>query len=467
MTTNTIVIGLQYGDEGKARFVDQLAADHDIVVRFNGGANAGHTVVANGKKLALRQVPAGIFYPETQLYIGSGCMVNLAKIVQEINELSDAEIEVSSRLKIAARAGVIQPHHILLDKWLGKDIGTTGNGIGPAYADRCYRMWEGRQTSISFGDLVCEPERMFMIMKAQLESVCKNYSLEIETGLTELSDMKAALEICKEFIEKDPLFLSKEMEKGKSTLAEGAQSVMLDVTNGTTPYVTSSSTVAAAAHVGGDIPLNFTPTVLGVAKAIMSRVGHGPFVSETGSPNAEAYCMSRNEDDTPKYSRLVEDEYDHATMLRSEDSFDQSKALRHYSGEYGVGTKRPRRIGALDLIQLNYAIKSNAVTELILTKCDLLNLYSKTAKGQIPLVTGYTLNGVEIDYYPATTSILAEIEPVFTFLPSFTEDISKCTKSSELPQALLDYLKFISEFIDCKIRGIGVGPERDEYIPLT
>lgn len=467
MNANTIVVGLQYGDEGKARFVDQLAANHDIVVRFNGGANAGHTVVAQGKKLALKQVPAGIFYPDTQLYIGSGCMVNLVKLMEEISSLNDADIEVNSRLKIAAQAGVIQPHHILLDQWLGKEIGTTGNGIGPAYADRCYRMWEGRQITISFGDLVSEPQKMLETMEAQLRSVCDTYSLNLEPGLQELEAIKTALETCKNFIEADPLFLAKQMNSGKSALAEGAQSVMLDVTSGTTPYVTSSSTVAAAAHVGGDIPLNFPVTVLGVAKALMSRVGHGPFVSEEGGPEAEAYCMARNEDGTPKYSREVESAYDHEALLASEDAFEKSKALRYYSGEYGVGTKRPRRIGALDLVQLNYAIKRNAVTELILTKCDLLNLYAKTANGHIPLVTGYQLNGKDIDYYPATTSELAKITPTYTYLPCFSEEITHCRTQAELPQELLDYLSFIEKFLNCKVRGIGVGPERDEYVALN
>lgn len=466
MNRPTVIVGLQYGDEGKARFVDQMAADHDLVMRFNGGANAGHTVVYNGKTLALRQVPAGVFHPGRQLYLGAGCMINLVKLVQEINEISETGIEIKSRFKIAARAGVIQPHHILLDRWLGKSIGTTGNGIGPAYADRCYRVWDGRQISISFGDLVYETEKMFKNMEDQLKFICKTYNLDLEAGMKDLEAMHEAFEHCKGFIVNDPLFLSKQLEIGKTVLCEGAQSVMLDVANGTIPYVTSSSTIATAAYTGGNIPAKNPIKVIGVAKAIMSRVGHGPFVSEMGGPEAEAYCMARNEDGTPKYNRTVEDTYDHEALIKSDSMFVVSKAFRHYSGEYGVGTKRPRRIGALDLIQLRYAIQSNSVTELILTKCDLLNLYSKMANPKIPLVTGYKINGELIDYYPATTAVLDKIEPVYTYLPAFSESIDGVTDKNDLPAALIDYLEFVSDFIGCPFRGIGTGPERNEFISL-
>ncbi len=460
----TIVIGLQYGDEGKARFVDQLANENDIVARFNGGANAGHTVVANGKKFALRQVPAGVLHPEKKLYIGSGCVVNIVKLFQEIGSLEQVNIEVSSRLKIAARAGVIQPHHILMDKILSGSVGTTGNGIGPAYADRCIRSWQGRTVAINIAMLVNETETSLQIMRDQLTEFGSLFNVEIESYAPEISKIEQHITSLKPLVEANPLYMTNQAKKGDKILFEGAQAVMLDVCQGTTPFVTSSQTIAAAAYTGGDLPPNFHGKTIGIAKAIMSRVGFGPFVSEFGGQESEKYCMSFTEEGKPKFDRDYENKLPLEELLKSNDEFELSKAIRNFSGEYGTVTGRPRRIGALDLVQLKYAIQTNGVDEFILTKCDLLSLFSKTASGKIPLITAYEIDGKQVTSMPATATELRKAKPITTYFDGFTEDISEIRNSEAIPHNLKLLLSSIEDFVECKLAGIGVGPDREQFV---
>ena len=458
-----VIIGTQYGDEGKARVVDGKAKDYDIIARFNGGSNAGHTVVVNGQKVALQQVPSGIFYDDKLMYVGSGCVMNIAKLKKELDGLKAGGISVANRFKISPQAAVVQPHHILIDKIIGKEVGTTGNGIGPAYSDRALRMWGDRLLNITMGDLLDDSEKYFKIMEENFQFFAKLYGYE-EQSTDSMEEMKRGLVEVLQFIEKDTLFLQKKVVGGARVIFEGAQAFMLDVNKGSIPYVTSSSTIASAAYTGGDLSPNYHRNTIGVAKAVMSRVGHGPFTSEFGRERSEEYCMSFNPDGSSMYGKPTEAEYDLDQLIASEDPLEVGKALRILSGEYGTVTQRPRRIGALDLVQLAYAVKVNGITSLALTKCDLLNSYARTKGGQIPLVTGYELDGERIDYVPGSTSVYRRVNPIIEYRPGFSEDISSIREFDKLPAALIDLLSEIEEKAGCKIEGIGVGPGRDQYV---
>ncbi len=458
-----IVIGLQYGDEGKARIVDMIAEEYDIIARFNGGANAGHTVeTKDGGKVALNQVPSGIFYPEKILYTGSGCVVNFEKLAVEIEKIEKIGISLDGRFKISPQASVIQPHHVIIDSMTGQSLGTTRNGIGPAYADRANRMIIDRLTNIRVGDLNDNPEHYFTKVRDNLVFAVQIGKLEIDID-DEMNKMQNAFEKVKKYIEVDPLYLQKQVEAGKNVLFEGAQAVMLDVTKGSVPYVTSSNTIAAAAYTGGDLSPQYHRKTIGVAKAIMSRVGYGPFPSEFGGKKSEEHCMAQDEG-KPKYGRQVEEECDLEKHLSSGDEFQMGVALRILSGEYGVVSTRPRRVGALDLVQLNYAIKMNGVTELAINKFDLLKEYSRTAKGQVPLVTSYKLNEKEIDYMPASTSTYYETEAIYDYHEGSDQDLSTMTSPSELPSEMQDLVTYIEKATGTKMFGIGVGPERNQFV---
>ena len=467
-----VVIGMQYGDEGKARIVDNLASGYDVIARFNGGANAGHTIELNGVKVALKQVPSGIFYPEKILYIGSGCMVNLEKLadevaaLEEINVESVPKIDLSQRLKISGQVSVIQPHHMLIDAVTGGEVGTTKNGIGPAYADKAIRMNGSRLANIRIGDLVEDRDYYFKIMAENLEAAAKIYGIDVSEGKKLLESFKKGFEKIAGHVEIDPLFLQRKVENGAKVLFEGAQSFMLDVTKGSVPYVTSSNTAAAAAFLGGDLAPKYYRKTIGISKAIMSRVGHGPFPSEFGGSESEKYCMEAEKDGSPKFGKSVEAKYNIPELIKSDKALDVGKAVRIVSGEYGTVTSRPRRVGAFDLVQLAYAVKANGVSELVINKCDLLNVYALTINGKIPLVKAYELDGKKIDFVPASTKTYYRTSPVIEYHDSFPDDISSVRDAEKLPKALTELLKEIENFTGCKVTGVGVGPARDQFVSL-
>jgi adenylosuccinate synthase len=458
-----IVLGLQFGDEGKARVIDNLAADYDIIARFNGGSNAGHTIEQGDTKIALHQIPSGIFYPNTTLYIGSGCVVNIEKLADELQSVIDLGIDLTKRLKISSLASVIQPHHLLLDELLGKQIGTTKNGIGPAYADRAMRMYEDRLVNIRLADLVDDENKFFDLMIQNVAQAQKRFG----TGenKTDIEALKKAFAKIKPFVELDPLYIEKRVGEGASVLFEGAQSVMLDISRGSVPYVTSSSTIAAAAYSGGDLSPKYHRKTIGVVKAVMSRVGYGPFPSEFGGRQSETYSLE-TENGKSKYTKESEKSQDIDTLIKSDDPFQVGIALRVLSGEYGATTGRPRRVGCLDLVLLTHAVKMNGVDELFITKCDVLREYSKTKANKLPLVTGYTLDGKPIDYVPGATSAFYRVEPVIEKREAFSEDISGVRSFDKLPQAVQDFVKEIEKTSNCRVMGLGVGPNREQYISL-
>lgn len=461
-----VLLGLQYGDEGKARVVDFLAPDYDIIARFNGGANAGHTVeTKEGGKVALNQIPSAIFYPDKLLYIGSGCVLNPVKLKAEIEKIKKIGVHLENRLYISCQTSVIQPHHIYIDAILGGSIGSTKNGIGPCYVDKAYRMFGERLVNVRTGDLLGDPKYYFQVVEKNLLEAITNFDLKISNPNDVLMEFRNAFEGIKQYIQPDTLFLQKKVEAGSKVLFEGAQAVMLDITKGSVPYVTSSNTIASAAYTGGDLSLNFHRKTIGVAKAIMSRVGHGPFVSEFGRGRSEKYCMEI-EDDKPKYGQAIELKYDIEKLIKSEDEFEFGKALRILSGEYGTVSTRPRRVGAFDIVQLNYAIKMNGVSELIINKADLLKEYSRTKKSLIPLVVSYKLDNREIDYVPGSINSYYRVEPIIKDLQSFTEDISSIRNYNKLPLALKNFVKEVETRTTCRVSGLGVGPEREQFIKI-
>jgi len=458
-----VLVGLQYGDEGKARIIDMIAPGYQVIARFNGGPNAGHTIEQQGKRVALHLIPSGVFYPEMILYVGSGCVVNLEKLVEELKDLKGLGVDLTGRLHISGQASVIQPHHLVVDSQECRLIGTTGNGIGPAYSDRALRVSGNRYVNIRLEDLVSDTNASLDYIKDNLQETLKRYrSVGFDLNVN-MDSLKRALEAVAPYVEHNTLFMTKQVISGNNVLFEGAQSFMLDNVKGTFPYVTSSTTVAGSAYTGGDLPPNHHRKTMGVAKAIMSRVGHGPFVSEFGGKESERYCM---EDSGRKHTKDFEAALNPEELLRSEDPFKVGIALRILGNEYGASTGRPRRTGSLDLMQLAYAIRCNGVDELFLNKCDLLTDFSRTFMKGIPVVDGYKLDGRDIDYVPSSTSDHDRISHHVRILPGFDKPIGDVRENKDLPQELLAFLEEIKGFCACHIAGIGVGPSREQFVML-
>ncbi len=460
-----VLIGLQYGDEGKARVVDMIAKDYDIIARFNGGANAGHSIETDdGLKVALNQVPSGIFHSNTLLYSGSGCVIDFPRLAKEIANLEDLGIDLTGRFFISPQATVVQPSHYLIDGIGGGEVGTTKKGIGPAYADKAYRMLGTQLKNIRTGDMVDDPEGLFMVMRQNLKDTIQAYRLDASEIEPLMEDQRRGFEAVKKYILDDPLFLEKKVREGNSVLFEGAQSAMLDVTKGYVPFVTSSQTIAAAAFTGGDLPPHYHRKTIGIAKAVMSRVGHGPFPSEFGGKRSESYCMEANADGSPRYGQAIESAYDLEALLMSEDPFEVGQAMRVLSHEYGTVSTRPRRVGSFDLALLDYTIRTNGVDELFITKCDTLNVYSRTTDAAMPVTVGYKLDDQVIDYVPATTLRYYRAEPVIEFMEAFSEDITDVRKEQDLPAALLGFIKRVEHETGTKVIGIGTGPRRNQAV---
>lgn len=456
-----VLVGLQYGDEGKARVVDMIAQEYDIIARFNGGPNAGHTVVTDQGTLALKHIPSGVFYPDMVLYIGSGCVVNPTILKKELEQVAALGLKVAGRMFLSSRCSVIQPHHILQDSLTGAGIGTTKNGIGPCYADRALRMDRDRRLNITLRDLVRDPN-VFSHIEANLEAFLTHYpEADREEGYRMLEQLRTDAAIVHDFITEDPLFVEDLVRGGKNILFEGAQSVMLDVVRGSLPYVTSSYTVAAAAYTGGDLSPQFHRKTIGVAKALMSRVGYGPFFSEIGGIASRDYCMA---DGGRAHSREYEATLNAEALLASDNELDIGIGLRIKSREYGTVTGRPRRIGMMDAEQLRFVARTNGVEEVFLTKCDLLSCFAHTKWKALPLITGYGKGSQSLPGFPLEELHQEEITPIIKEFAPFEEDISAARTPEVLPESLKEFLRAIESHAGCRIIGIGVGPGRDQSV---
>jgi len=423
------IFGAQWGDEGKGKIIDLLAREADYVVRYQGGANAGHTVVVDGQKFVLRLVPSGILHAGKVNVIGNGVAVDPLALFQELDELAQRGIAVDpSRLRVSAGAHVIFDHHRRIDalseRWRGAGrIGTTGRGIGPCYADKAAR------TGLRVADLL-EPARLRVRLTAALteknaliEAVHHEAPFDLAESLTRYGKVAERLA---PFVGDTGAEVRAAWKRGKSILFEGAQGAMLDIDHGTYPYVTSSSTGTDGIGTGAGFPATRVERVLGVTKAYCTRVGEGPFPSE----------------DTGK----------------------DGETIREVGNEFGSVTGRPRRCGWLDLVALRYALDLNGATGLVLTNLDVLSVFD-----EIPVCVAYDVPGQRgpLSEYPAHLPDLAPVRPRFERRPGWRSDIGGARRFAELPKAARDYVQWVEERIGIPIELVSVGPEREAVVPRT
>ena len=416
--TVQVIVGTQWGDEGKGKITDILAETQDIVVRFQGGNNAGHTVVVGETTFKLHLIPSGILYDTCVCMIANGVVVNPQFLFDEIETLKGKGIDVTpDRLKISSLAHVILPFHQALDlqeesKRHEQKIGTTGKGIGPCYTDKIARR------GIRVQDLL-NPDRLRKkIEKHRWDLYLPD--VEIEPVIEQYQEWGRRL---KPFVVDSSLYVNQAIEAGKHIIMEGAQGVMLDIDHGTYPFVTSSNTVSGGACTGVGIGPHKIDSVIGVTKAYVTRVGQGPFPTELLDETGEL--------------------------------------LRQVGGEFGTTTGRPRRCGWLDLVVLKYAVRVNGITEICLTKLDVLD-----GLDEIKVCTHYrTPEGIQ-DEFPLDLDDFSDSEPVYVTLPGWKSDTSKLTEYADLPEKAKKYVQFISEFCGVKIKMISVGTRRRQTIHL-
>ena len=420
-----VIVGAQWGDEGKGKATDLLGPRVDYVVKPNGGNNAGHTVVVNGQKFELKLLPAGILSDNAVPVIGNGVVVNPEALFAEIDGL-EARGADTSRLKISANAHLVAPYHQTMDKvterFLGKRaIGTTGRGIGPAYMDKVGRLGV-RVQDILDESILRQKVEASLDQKNQI--LVKIYNRRaIDPG--EVADgLLAHAERIRPYVVDVARVLNKGLDEGKVVLFEGAQAHHLDVDFGTYPYVTSSNPIAAGACTGSGVGPTRIDRIVGIAKAYTTRVGEGPFPTELCDDDGE--------------------------RLRSE------------GGEYGVTTKRPRRCGWFDALVVQQAVMINSVTDLFLTKLDVL-----TGWERIPVCVGYDIDGERTDIMPVTQSDLHHAKPVYEFLDGWSEDISTARSFDDLPRNCQAYVRRLEELVGTRVSGIGVGAGRDESVVIN
>jgi adenylosuccinate synthase len=415
----TILVGSQWGDEGKGKFVDILSKNFDIVARYQGGANAGHTVEIGDKKYVLHLIPSGILRENCICVIGNGVVIDPTALLEEIDLLESLGIKIEGRLLISHNAHLIMPYHKLLDsinESRGNKIGTTGKGIGPCYIDKYAR--KGIRVIDLQNKKILE-EKIRLNMKEKNDLLWKMYEQE---GLDVEQIIKTYMEFDKridKYIKDVSVYLNNAISEGKSILLEGAQGALLDVDHGTYPYVTSSNPTSGGACTGTGIPPNKIDTVAGIVKAYTTRVGMGPFPTELFDSNGE--------------------------MLRSE------------GGEFGATTGRPRRCGWFDIPLVKYSSIINGLDYVALTKLDVLSIFK-----EIKVCVNYRLEGKLLKSFPTDFNRLSSVEPVYESLPGWNTDISTCTSYNDLPQRAKDYLGFISDKVGIIISIISVGPKREQ-----
>ncbi|MFV0484515.1 MAG: adenylosuccinate synthase [Bacteroidales bacterium] len=416
-----ILLGLQWGDEGKGKIVDVLTPNYDVVARFQGGPNAGHTLEFNGIKQVLHTIPSGIFREGCINIIGNGVVIDPAIFKKEIENLKTKGFDISKNLLISNKASVILPTHRLLDQASeeakGKSkIGSTLKGIGPAYRDKIGR--EGLRIGDIFSDFNSKYEER---KKRHISILSSQYNFDYTSSLAEYEkEWLEGIECIKQFATTDSeYFINDSLESGKSVLAEGAQGTLLDIDFGSYPFVTSSNTVTAGACTGLGISPSKIGKVIGIFKAYCTRVGSGPFPTELFDNDGET--------------------------------------MRKNGHEFGSTTGRPRRCGWLDLVALKYAIMINGVTELYMMKGDVLSGFDT-----LKVCTSYKINGKETDKFPY--EIDSTLEPVYTEVKGWSEDITTCTTYKTLPSAFADYVKFIEEYTGISVTVVSVGPDRKQTI---
>lgn len=425
--STSMVIGTQWGDEGKGKVVDFLAEQADVVVRSQGGNNAGHTVVVDNQSFALRLLPSGILYDNKENIIGTGVVVDPKGLLEEIKGL-EAKGKSAKNLKISDRAHVVLPYHRALDiaeeasKAEGQKIGTTKNGIGPCYADKVNRV------GIRMCDLLDEEvfkEKLaynVKIKNAMLEKVFNQPELMVDYDEI-LKEYLAYAEEIRHMVTDTNAELFEMIQAGKKVLFEGAQATMLDLDNGTYPFVTSSHPTAGGASTGAGLGPNYLKGIVGVVKAYSTRVGEGPFPSELVDATGDA--------------------------------------IRQAGHEFGTVTGRPRRCGWLDLVVVSYAAALNSLDYLAITRLDILDTFD-----ELKICVGYEIDGQAVKGFPADLKKLGQCKPVYETLPGWKEDISGIREYDKLPAAARKYVERIAEVTGVPLGIVSVGPNRDQTIAL-
>ena len=418
-----VVIGAQWGDEGKGKVTDLLAERADAVVRFQGGNNAGHTIIRDGETFKLHLMPSGILHRGTLCVIGNGVVIDPGVLTEEMDELRRRGVDIGG-LRISANAHLIMPYHLLLDHAgeakLGKlEIGTTRRGIGPCYADKAARLGIRVQDLLDEKILKKKIAAALYPKQLSLRPFAKDPRLDLQSMTEEYLIYGHRLE---QYIADTSKLAWELLDAGRSVLFEGAQGALLDIDHGTYPFVTSSNPVAGAACVGAGVGPRDIDEIWGVAKAYVTRVGAGPLPTEVDP--------------------------------------DLADELRRRGGEFGTTTGRARRVGWLDLVALRYAARLNSMTALAITKLDVLS-----GKDRILVCTRYRgIEDAEFDHFPYHQSVLHHARGEYEELPGWSEDLSHCRTEADLPTAARDYLAYVSDFVGVPLALIGVGPGRDEVI---
>lgn len=413
--TNVAIIGAQWGDEGKGKLVDSFSGHFDIVARFSGGANAGHTIVIDGQKHVFHLLPSGLLHDGTIGVIGNGTVVDLLDMASELDSLKESGLsDVDERVKISLRAHVLLDYHKKIDNELerrkgDKKIGTTGRGIGPAYADKAARR------GIRCEDLLDE-ELFVEKIRENCELHAKLYDLDLDPE-EEIAKLLGIKERIKPLLCDTRKFLHDEMKDGKKVLFEGAQAHQLDLDHGTYPFVTSSPVSTGGICTGLGVPPQKISGVIGIAKAYCTRVGSGPFPTEIGG--------------------------------------DAEETLRQKGGEFGATTGRPRRCGWFDAVAVRNSVETAGMDMINMTKLDVLSGY-----GEIKVATKYTLDGKEIFSVPTTRKAMRKLEVEYQTFSGWDEDISTAKNFDELPENARNYVLAVEKLIDCPIRAIGIGMDR-------
>jgi adenylosuccinate synthase len=421
-TTCLVVVGAQWGDEGKGKLVDVLAERADFVVRYQGGANAGHTVVIGDTQFVLRQIPSGILHPRVTCVIGNGVVLEPENLFVELDQLRDRGIDTTGRIFVSERAHLVMPYHKLLDaaSERSQKLGTTGRGIGPAYEDkygrRGIRVTDLRRLECARGllaDGVSRANQLLELMGSAERAKVEEQIALLERLAPRLLPLAADT----------GLLVHRAIREGKRVLLEGAQGALLDVDHGTYPYVTSSNTTAGGAAVGSGIGPTAIHDVLGVVKAYTTRVGNGPLPTEAASPYAER--------------------------------------LRELGGEFGAVTGRPRRCGWFDATVVRYAARVNGLTGLAVTKLDVLDTFS-----EIPVGIMYRLDGESCEEMPAEVDALGRVEPAYEMLPGWQQPTGSARRLADLPAAARAYLERLEALSGVPVRYVSVGTRRDQIIEI-
>jgi adenylosuccinate synthase len=417
-----VIIGAQWGDEGKGKATDLLAEHIDYVVKFNGGNNAGHTVVIGDEKYALHLLPSGILTPGVVPVISNGVVIDPAVLFQELDALNARGID-TSKLRISANAHIITSYHVTIDKvserFLGKRaIGTTGRGIGPTYADKINRVGIRVQDLFDESILRQKVEAALVQKNNLLTKVYNRAAIKTESVVSELLSFAERL---RPMVGDTALELHQALEANKLVLFEGGQATMLDVDHGTYPFVTSSNATAGGASTGSGVGPSQLKSIIGIVKAYTTRVGSGPFPTEL---------------------------------------FDESgEFLRATGFEFGTTTGRPRRCGWYDAPIARYSARINGLTDFVLTKLDVL-----TGLKEIPVCVAYDVDGVRHEEVPVSQSDFHHAKPIYENFPGWSEDITKCRTFEELPKNAQNYILAVEKLSGCRISAIGVGPARDAII---